>query len=62
MAETSFESRARAAGLRSFPNDTAKLEALVKDLDRAAASLRGPRHYAQEPTTVFRLQPAATSR
>ena len=34
------------------------LEALVRDLDRAAAALRGPRPYAQEPLNAFRLSPA----
>ncbi len=34
------------------------LEALVRNLDRAAATLRGPRPYAQEPLNAFRLSPA----
>jgi hypothetical protein len=58
MAEPSFESRLRAAGLRPWPEDLPKLEALVKDLDRAAAALRGPRSYALEPLSAFRLRPA----
>jgi hypothetical protein len=33
------------------------LEAIVKDLDRAAAMLRGPRPYAEEPLNAFRLTP-----
>jgi hypothetical protein len=36
----------------------AKLEALVKDLDRAAALVRGPHSYALEPLSAFRLKPA----
>jgi hypothetical protein len=59
MAEPSFESRLRAAGLRPWPEDVPKLEALVRDLDRAAAMLRGPRDYAQEPISAFRLRPVA---
>ncbi|HYZ24943.1 MAG TPA: hypothetical protein VE690_22600 [Rhodopila sp.] len=59
MTESPFESRLRAAGLRPWPEDVPKLEALVKDLDRAAATLRGPRDYALEPLSAFRLRPAA---
>ncbi|HEX2941029.1 MAG TPA: hypothetical protein VHO91_08280 [Rhodopila sp.] len=55
MAETPFESRVKATGLRPFPEDMESLQLIVKDLDRAAASLRGPRPYDQEPLTVFRL-------
>jgi hypothetical protein len=33
------------------------LEAIVKDLDRAAQMLRGPRPYAEEPLNAFRLKP-----
>ena len=37
MSEISFEARVKAAGLRPKPSDLPGLEALVKDLDRAAA-------------------------
>jgi hypothetical protein len=33
------------------------LEAQVKDLDRAAVTLRGPRPCAEEPLITFRLTP-----
>jgi hypothetical protein len=58
MSEISFEARVKAAGLRPKPSDLPDLEALVKDLDRAAAFLRGPRSYAEEPLCTFRLKPA----
>jgi len=61
MTEISFEARARAAGLRPKPADLADLEALVRDLDRAAALLRGPRSYAEEPLSAFRLRPVRHS-
>ena len=34
------------------------LRAYSTDLDRAAALLRGPRSYAEEPLSAFRLKPA----
>jgi hypothetical protein len=58
MTESKFEARVKATGLRPKPDDMAMLEALVKDLDRAAAMLRGPRSYAEEPLNAFRLKPA----
>ena len=57
MTEIKFEARVKAVGLRLKPDDMPVLEALVKDLDRAAAMLRGPRSYAQEPLNAFRLKP-----
>ena len=57
MSEIKFEARVKAVGLRLKPDDMPVLEALVKDLDRAAAMLRGPRSYAQEPLNAFRLKP-----
>jgi hypothetical protein len=57
MTEISFEARVRAVGLRPTPDDMPRLEALVKDLDRAAAAMRGPRPYAEEPLATFRLTP-----
>jgi hypothetical protein len=58
MSDTKFEARVKATGLRPKPDDMKVLEALVKDLDRAAAIMRGPRSYAQEPLNAFRLKPA----
>jgi hypothetical protein len=58
MTNSKFESRVKASGLRPQAADMPMLEALVNDLDRAAATLRGPRPYAQEPLNTFRLSPA----
>ncbi len=58
MTESKFEARVKASGLRPQPDDMPMLKALVKDLDRAAAMLRGPRSYAEEPLNAFRLKPA----
>jgi hypothetical protein len=55
MTEISFEARVRAVGLHPTPDDMPRLEALVKDLDRAAATMRGPRPYSEEPLSSFRL-------
>lgn len=54
-----FEVRVKAAGLIPLADDLAKLEALVLDLDRAAASLRGPIPYTLEPLSALRLTPAS---
>ncbi len=58
MDEITFAARVRAAGLTPKAEDMAMLEALVKDLDRAAALVRGPRPYAEEPLSAFRLSKA----
>jgi hypothetical protein len=58
MTDSKFEARVKASGLRPGPDDMKMLEALVKDLDRAASMLRGPRSYAEEPLNGFRLKPA----
>jgi hypothetical protein len=58
MPDSKFEARVKATGLRPRPDDMKMLEAMVKDLDRAAAMLRGPRPYAEEPLNAFRLKPA----
>jgi hypothetical protein len=57
MTDSKFEARVKATGLRPKPDDMPMLEAMVKDLDRAAAMLRGPRPYADEPLNAFRLKP-----
>lgn len=53
-----FEERVKAAGLSPKAEDMPKLEALVKDLDAAAALVNGPRPYAEEPLCALKLQPA----
>lgn len=58
MTEMTFAARVALAGLNPKPEDLPKLEALVKDLDRAAAMVRGPRPYAEEPLSAFRLKKA----
>jgi hypothetical protein len=55
MDEIAFAARLTATGLHPTAEDLPKLEALVKDLDRAAALVRGPRPYAEEPLSAFRL-------
>ena len=59
MTNANFEARVKAAGLKLSAEDLPKLEALVRDLDRAASGLRGPFSYALEPMSAFRLQAAA---
>jgi hypothetical protein len=53
MTEITFEARVRALGLRPLPEDLPKLEALVRDQDRAAALLRGPRSYTEHGFDLF---------
>jgi hypothetical protein len=55
MTEMSFADRLAATGLSVKAADIPKLEALVKDLDRAADLVRGPRPYSEEPLSAFRL-------
>ena len=55
MAELSFADRLAATGLPVPDTDVPKLQALVADMDRAAALLRGPRPYADEPLNAFHL-------
>jgi hypothetical protein len=55
MDEMTFAARVKATGLNPKPDDMPKLEALVKDMDRAAAMVRGPRSYTEEPLSVFCL-------
>jgi hypothetical protein len=55
MDEIPFATRLKATGLRPTAEDLPKLAALVADLDRAAALVRGPRPYAEEPLSAFRL-------
>lgn len=58
MTDIPFAARVAAAGLNPKAEDMPKLEALVKDLDRAATLVRGPRPYAEEPLSAFRLKQA----
>jgi hypothetical protein len=55
MAELSFADRLAATGLPLSETDLPKLQALVSDMDRAAALLRDPRPYANEPLNAFHL-------
>ena len=58
MSDIPFAQRVEAAGLKLPAEDLPKLDALVRDLDQAAALVRGPRPYAEEPASAFRLKPA----
>jgi len=55
MPDMTFEARVAATGLSPKPEDMPKLQALVEDMDRAAELVRGPRSYAEEPLSAFRL-------
>ncbi len=57
MAVASFAARLAETGLHPKDEDLPKLEALVADLDRAAALVRGPRPYSEEPLFALRLPP-----
>ncbi len=58
MTSGNFEARLKAAGLKPLDGDVAKLQALIADLDRAAAGLRGPISYSLEPLSALRLAQA----
>jgi hypothetical protein len=53
-----FDVRVRAARLTPQADEMPQLEALVLDLDRAAATLRGPMPYALEPLAALHLSRA----
>jgi hypothetical protein len=55
VSERSFADRLTVTGLKILETDVPKLEALVKDMDRAAKLLQGPRVYSTEPLNAFRL-------
>ena len=58
-----FAERLRALGLDRFPEqDRADLERAVRANDEAAARISGACSYAEEPSNVFRLSPAAQDR
>jgi len=60
MTEPPFADRLAALGLHRFPEaDRPGLERLVRDVEAAAARLRLPYGYEEEPSNVFRLLPAA---
>ncbi|HVY17662.1 MAG TPA: hypothetical protein VHB27_20755 [Rhodopila sp.] len=61
MTNGNFEARMKAAGLKLPPEEVAKLQALVSDLDRAAGGLRGPMSYALEPLSALRLTPSPSA-
>jgi hypothetical protein len=52
---TTIENRLLAAGLAVPAEDLPKLASLMSDMDRLALDLRGPRPYAEEPLSAFRL-------
>jgi hypothetical protein len=55
MEDKTFEARLALTGLTPKPEDLPALRALVADLDRAAAMIREPRPYEEEPLSAFRL-------
>jgi hypothetical protein len=56
-----FEARMAALGLKLPAAEIPKLEAIVKDLERASAFVRSvERSYLEEPSTVIRLAPVTT--
>lgn len=55
MDDMTFEARVKIAGLSPKPEDLAPLRALMMDLDRAAAVVRGHRPYSDEPLFALRL-------
>lgn len=59
MTEIPFAARVAATGLKPKAEDMPKLEALVNDIDRAAALVRDPMPYSAEPLSVFRLKPVS---
>ncbi len=55
-----FADRLSALGLDRFPEqDRAHLEQVVRSIEEAAARVRATCSYAEEPSNVFRLSPAA---
>ncbi len=58
MTDMTFEARVKATGLNPKPEDLPKIEAMVRDLDRAASLVRTPRSYAAEPLSALRLTKA----
>ena len=58
MTAIPFEMRMSALGLNLAPDEAKKLAVLVAELDVAAATVRGPRPYLEEPCLVLRLSPA----
>jgi hypothetical protein len=56
MDDSTFEVRLAESGLKPSREDLAALRALVADLDRAAAAVRVPRPYYEEPLSAFRLK------
>jgi hypothetical protein len=60
MAQIPFADRLSALGLDRFPEqDRADLERVVRSIDEAASRIRFACTYAEEPSNVFRLSPAA---
>jgi hypothetical protein len=61
VTAATIAARLHAYGLRLPDPDIAGLAALVKDLEAAAAFVRRPLSYAEEPSGVFRLVHAGKS-
>lgn len=62
MAEIPFEARLQACGLRLPAAEVAELEALVRDMDAAAATVRAvERGYWEEPLSRFPAEEPASS-
>jgi hypothetical protein len=58
LTNGNFDARVKAARLKPQADELPQLEALVLDLDRAAAALRGPMPYALEPLAALHLTQA----
>jgi hypothetical protein len=59
MTRDAIMARLEASGLRLPETDMPAFIALVADMESAAAVTRTPLTYFDEPSSVFRLSPAA---
>ena len=59
MTPVPFEIRLQSLGLKLSPAEITTLAEQVAELDTAAASIRGPRPYLEEPCNALRLHPAS---
>ena len=57
MSPVPFETRLQSLGLRLSPAEIVTLAEQVAELDAAAAAIRGPRPYLEEPSNALRLKP-----
>ncbi len=60
MSPVPFATRLQSLGLRLSPDETVTLAEQVAELDTAAAAIRGPRAYMEEPCNALRLVPASS--